>query len=155
MKSKTVRNRKAQASLEYLMTYGWAILIMTMAVIVLWQMGAFTPPTAPPGCTGFSQLRPLDWKASSTDNNIYLTLLNDAGVKVRLDQVNVTVLNIKCSQININREIRAGESYPVNVTSCAFPDYGNFYRADIVIVYTNLASDLNHNSIGECHGNVE
>jgi len=44
---------KAQSAMEYLMTYGWAILIMAVVLAALFQLGVFNPmtfaPKAPPG----------------------------------------------------------------------------------------------------------
>lgn len=33
---------KGQTAMEYLMTYGWAILIITVVIIALWSLGVFT-----------------------------------------------------------------------------------------------------------------
>jgi hypothetical protein len=163
MESK-ILNNKGQASLEYLMTYGWAILIMSVAVIVLWQMGAFTPPATPSGTTGFSQVYPVDQKASSIDGNITITLLNDAGVKVRLKEVNITMGQpVKnCghwpSTVGFTKDLHAGESYTVSISLSGCSSYitkGVYYRADTMIVYQNLASNIDHNSVGDCHGTVE
>ena len=48
--------KRAQSAMEYLMTYGWAILIITVVLVVLFSMGITNPlffaPKAPPGgCT--------------------------------------------------------------------------------------------------------
>jgi len=44
---------KAQSAMEYLMTYGWAILIISIVLAALFQLGVFNPmafaPKAPPG----------------------------------------------------------------------------------------------------------
>jgi len=42
---------KAQSALEYLMTYGWAIIIIAVVLVALVNLGVFTPspPTAIPG----------------------------------------------------------------------------------------------------------
>jgi len=44
---------KAQSAMEYLMTYGWAILIIAVVLAALFQLGIFNPmtfaPKAPPG----------------------------------------------------------------------------------------------------------
>ena len=44
-----IGNRKGQAALEYLMTYGWAILAVVVVLAVLWYLGIFTPK-APEMC---------------------------------------------------------------------------------------------------------
>jgi len=47
------RLHKAQSAMEYLMTYGWAILIIAVVLGALFQLGVFNPmtfaPKAPPG----------------------------------------------------------------------------------------------------------
>jgi len=44
---------KSQAAMEYLMTYGWAILIIALTLGVLYSLGIMNPknflPRAPPG----------------------------------------------------------------------------------------------------------
>ena len=37
---------KGQSALEYMMTYGWAILIIVIVAVVLYSMGIFSPKTA-------------------------------------------------------------------------------------------------------------
>ena len=52
---KTLRHAKSQSAMEYLMTYGWAILIIAVVLGVLFQLGVFsgsalTPKAAPGAC---------------------------------------------------------------------------------------------------------
>lgn len=155
LKSLGNRNRKGQAAVEYLTTYGWAILVTLVVGVALWQMGAFKPPSTPPGCTGFSQVTPIDHVADGSADRMGLTLTNEAGVKVKLNRIDVDIFGKTCSNSGINKELRAGQSYQVNVTSCTLPDTGNYYRAKITITYTNLVSGIKHKSVGECHGSVE
>jgi len=55
IKKKPLRkaSAKAQSAMEYLMTYGWAILIISVVLAALFQLGVFNPmtfaPKAPPG----------------------------------------------------------------------------------------------------------
>lgn len=143
-----------QTALEYIMTYGWAILIMAFAAVVLYQMGIFDLPT-PPGCTGFSQVGIMDWKAVSTEGALHLSISNDAGTRIRLVSVNASIFNNECAEEAINYDMRAGEIYSVNLTDCVLPGVGDYYKAYITVTYRNIASDLEHNSVGECHGPVE
>jgi len=52
-KSLRKASAKAQSAMEYLMTYGWAILIIAVVLAALFQLGVFNPmtfaPKAPPG----------------------------------------------------------------------------------------------------------
>ncbi|MGC8538465.1 MAG: hypothetical protein ACP5MK_01180, partial [Candidatus Micrarchaeia archaeon] len=48
-----MQSKKLQSAMEYLMTYGWAILIIAVVLGALYQLGVFSPytfaPKAPPG----------------------------------------------------------------------------------------------------------
>jgi hypothetical protein len=51
--------------------------------------------------------------------------------------------------------MRAGEAFQVIVPNCDFPEAGEYYKSEIIIVYRNVASGIDHNSVGECFGPVE
>jgi len=38
-----LKNKKAQTTMEYFMTYGWAIIIVIIVAIALFRLGVFTP----------------------------------------------------------------------------------------------------------------
>jgi hypothetical protein len=150
---------KGQSALEYMVNYGWMLLVVGLVALVLWQFGAFNPQNAPPGCTGFSQISPTDWKVDSADpaNLITLTLLNNAGTKIALTRVNVTFYNQMC-HVDLNQDLRAGQSFQVTVpNSCnmALPLQGEYFKADMTFYYTNIESGITHASAGECHGTTE
>lgn len=148
---------RGQISMEYVMTYGWMILIVMIVGIVLWQMGAFTPPSASKGCRGFSQITVLDWKASASDDKLQLTLTNEAGTRLRLDTVMGGIDSKTCNSVSPNTEIRPGRTYQANLTPCGISGskLGEYYRANITIVYRNIGSDIEHNSVGICWGGIE
>ncbi len=69
--------------MEYLMTYGWAILVVIIVGVVLWQMGIFNPSgAAAPGSSGFGSVRPQDWACSSADGTVDAQWVNGAGQKI-------------------------------------------------------------------------
>jgi hypothetical protein len=156
---------KGQSALEYMVTYGWMILVVSLIVVVLWQYGVFNPASTPPGCTGFSQISPTDWKVSHDDGNVItITLLNNAGTKITLNSLNVTFSNEMCSYApNPAVELRAGQStqltFPKGICSAAFinnfPGEKEYYKAEMTFDYKNIASDIDHLSAGECHGTTE
>ena len=45
------RNKKAQAAMEFLTTYGWAILILIIIIVALANLGVFKGPQTPNSCT--------------------------------------------------------------------------------------------------------
>lgn len=146
---------KGQAAIEYLVTYGWAILVMLVIGLVLWQMGIFDSQSTPPRCIGFSQIEPLGWKAASTGDFI-LVLTNEAGTKLKLTGVNMGIFGTSCTSDGTTEDLRPGEAITINVTGCTgMPGVGEYYRANITISYEHIASGIPHSSVGTCLGDVE
>ncbi len=52
-------SKKAQSALEYMMTYGWAILIIVIVAVILYSMGIFNPSSSVTATSsGFSPFTP-------------------------------------------------------------------------------------------------
>ncbi len=52
-------DKKAQSALEYMMTYGWAILIIVIVAVILYSMGIFNPSSSVTATSsGFSPFTP-------------------------------------------------------------------------------------------------
>ena len=166
-----LNSQRGQAALEYLMTYGWAILIVGFVGLILWQMGIFKITPSQPGYSGFSQVRPLDW-ALYSNGTLSLVLVNEAGTRVNISQHGViaSIFGDACCCSTppcmlpacppaSTVTLRAGETTKVdvdcsNVVSSRHIIAGEYYRAKINISYRNLVSGMDHRSIGECWGTV-
>ena len=79
--------KKGQGAMEYLMTYGWAILVVLIVGIVLWKTGLFG--TRATGQSGFDVLIPAEWKISNGVNQSTIIFRNVAGKT--LSSVSVTL----------------------------------------------------------------
>ncbi len=64
-------NKKAQAAMEFLMTYGWAILIVLIALAALFFLGVFNPRTTNT-CLVSAPFTCTDVKVSGTTLNLVL-----------------------------------------------------------------------------------
>ncbi len=101
-------NKKAQSAMEYLMTYGWAILIVIIVAAALYALGVFNPATfAGRTATGFTQIgTPSDWD---------LTVANNG-------QLKVTLANNKiASQVaikSITAALKGGSTLTYDTTNC-------------------------------------
>lgn len=86
-----MKNKKAQSAMEYLMTYGWAILIVIIVAAALYALGVFNPSTLTgKRSTGFPNLgAPTDWQYAGTTFTIVMT--NNAGKTVTISQAGSTV----------------------------------------------------------------
>jgi len=65
-----MKMKKGQGAMEYLMTYGWAILVVLIVGIVLWKTGLFG--TSATGQSGFDVLVPAEWKIANGVNNAFV-----------------------------------------------------------------------------------
>ena len=75
--------------MEYLMTYGWAILIVIVISAVLVYYGLFKPPVGK-SLSGFGSIMPLDMDYSAA-GIMKLYVENRAGDVVNVTRVDVTV----------------------------------------------------------------
>jgi len=66
--------RKGQTALEYLVTYGWAILAIVIIAAVLWYFGVFNPSkwTGARQCGGFSAFTCIDYTNTATNATVVL-----------------------------------------------------------------------------------
>ena len=81
--------KKLQAAMEYLMTYGWAILIIALALVVLSSLGVFNPNKfRPVGC-----FLPAPFSCQiggfTSGGKLNITLIQASGQQI-------TVTNVAC-----------------------------------------------------------
>lgn len=90
MKMKFLGNKKGQGAMEYLMTYGWAILVVMIVGVVLWQLGIFGGQGGANKATGFSGSKIGAIDASIKCNETFLTiqLTNQGGSTLSSIMVN-------------------------------------------------------------------
>ena len=110
---------KAQSALEYMMTYGWAVLIIVIVAVVLYSMGIFSPSSAVARTTtGFSPF------SSSA------TLCNSTGLTAKFG-----VLLSNSYDIAEIRSFTAKFEVGMNSTAAVTEkDIGNFTNGDIFAV---------------------
>ncbi len=87
---KMVTQRKAQAALEYLTTYGWAILGAIIAVGALMYFGFLNPSNLLPNrCDFGKQLECVDFKINTTGVNSQLSIIlrNNFGKPINITNV--------------------------------------------------------------------
>ena len=85
------KTRRSQSALEYMMTYGWAILIIVIVAVVLYSMGIFSPSSflSFSGITGLSGFQPAS-AACASNGQMIVKLSNSLGYQVSLFSINVT-----------------------------------------------------------------
>lgn len=140
---------KGQGAMEYLMTYGWAIMVVMIVGIVLWQLGVFKLGTSGTGTAGFAAVKPIDHTHSGGD--LQLVVMNAVG-----SSVNIAITSDPASNpvITTGGPIGGGDTMLVSVK--AIPNFCGVgidsYDVKLVINYTNLITGLNHSGKGRVWG---
>ncbi len=70
------RGKKAQAAMEFLTTYGWAILILLVAIVALASLGVFKGPRTPNVCIATAPIACTDVKVIG---NVYTAVMSASG----------------------------------------------------------------------------
>ncbi len=85
-----MRNGQAQSALEYMMTYGWAILIIVIVAAVLYSMGIFNPSSsASATVTGFAGLGSVQAKCLLS-GTLAISFGNNEGSLINITRINST-----------------------------------------------------------------
>ncbi|MFB6088880.1 MAG: hypothetical protein ABEK36_03830 [Candidatus Aenigmatarchaeota archaeon] len=135
-----MKNRKGQTAMEYLMTYGWAILIILVVGGVLYYYGVFSPSTlVGKSKTGFSSVDVVDYTLTASDDSLNLLLENRAGT-----DINITGIEVDGNSNAISPEITLGagdrtDSFVTATTTGLDVDSGDAYQLEgVVIQYERL-----------------
>ncbi len=90
MKTKRVSARKAQVAVDFMLSYGIAILIITLSLYVVFRIGIFNTQLVPIGCTSSSSAFICDTVSLSTSSNLTMVLSQNTN-----GQINIT--GVACS----------------------------------------------------------
>jgi hypothetical protein len=138
-------HKKAQAAMEFLMTYGWAILVVLAAIGALAYFGVLSPDRfLPEKCTLPSGIACLDHKYEA-GTGIQMSIQNGAGFD--MTGVSVSVNGTGCvGSDNSTAALTNGQKATFTI-SCT-PTSGKF-KGDVTVAYTNQATSMTHSKIGE------
>ncbi len=151
--------KKGQAAMEFLMTYGWAILAAIVAIGVLAYFGVFSPGKL----AGSSAIvnNPFYAKAwqVSTPGNISLELTNNGGDGLIISMINVSQTGsstpITCTNQTIAGILNPGTDKLVTIPCGASLTTGNSFAGNILIVYSKSGSSLNQTSTGTIRSSIQ
>ncbi len=130
--------RKAQSALEYMMTYGWAILIIVIVAAVLYSMGIFNP-SANTGttATGFSPFTVLAQNCGP--GGLQIQFGNNAGTPVTLTAASVgTQTGMSATgtlSLPTTTTVPNGGSFILNGTTAVKCTSAGRYSAGITLTY--------------------
>lgn len=142
------RKRKAQAAMEFLMTYGWAILVVLAAIGALAYFGVLSPDRfLPEKCTLPSGIACLDFTGSTSE--VVLIIQNSAGFDMNTISVyvNSTTADFTCTDEGADGTLTDGEKDKFTCSSLNLTS-GKF-KGSLTVDYINAQTDLQHSKVGE------
>ncbi len=146
--------RRGQSALEYLMTYGWVIIIILIAGGALYAMGILNPSTyTQKSCVGLDQLEYRE-HAFMDNGDFIIKIANGAGAKVNINRTRV-VIEGETETDSTDYAIDAGKSEIITVSGFSGFDEGERYIATVKFQFSTIDGIVDHEEIGECTGEVE
>ncbi len=140
-------SRKGQAAMEFLMTYGWAILAAIIAIGVLAYFGVFSPGKYVSGTAIVNApFYANAWKVSAA-SGITLELRNNGGETVNVSSAAIT----NClGTTNFVPQYQVNASQIVSFTLACNPSLsqGNAFKGDITVSYRKVGSGVDLQSTG-------
>ena len=142
--------KKAQAALEFIMTYGWAILVVLVAIGALAYFGVLSPDRFLPNkCTLQSGIACVDHKATSAAVDARIT--NSLGY----DLSSITVAAGSCGTSSSPATLSNGQSATYSITCTPALTVGSKYNAQFNITYTVTETGISHKNQGQITTRVE
>lgn len=160
-----MQQKKGQAAMEFLMTYGWAILAAIVAIGVLAYFGVFSPgKIAGSNAIVNNPFYAASWQVNTTTVN--LELLNNGGDTIKVFNVTVTgsgastgttcggtgYMNLTAPTISMDPGAQK-----LIMSNCAGTTLtaGNNFAGNIQIQYFKSGSLLNQTATGTIRAAIE
>jgi uncharacterized protein (UPF0333 family) len=145
-------HKRGQAAMEFLMTYGWAILVVLAAIAALAYFGVLSPDRfLPDKCTLPSGVACLDSKLASS-GGATVVIQNSLGFDV--SNVSVTLTGTGCTgSATTPATLNNGDQGTYSI-SCT-PTAGAKFKGTLDFSYINADTGLSHKLTGELIKKVE
>ena len=147
--SRNIHSARAQAALEFLMTYGWAVLVIIVVISGLAYFGVMNPKkqVSPAICLFSYGIACQDMHIGENSAEFFFT--NSLGIDVIVYNITVGSCSNTFSQLFQN-----GESRSFTIAPCTFGAAGDLVSGKIDIYY-NTTDGLEKFHQGSIKGVVE
>ncbi|MBE5728988.1 YncE family protein [Candidatus Parvarchaeota archaeon] len=137
------KNKRSQSALEYMMTYGWAILIIVIVAVVLYSMGIFSPSSflSFSGITGLSGFQPAS-AACASNGQMIVKLSNSLGYQVSINSINVTTSSGVSVTQPESATLNPGQTQEFIVFGICPKTSGSSFSDTITVAYTEPSQPI-------------
>lgn len=143
-------HKKGQAAMEFLMTYGWAILAAIIAIGVLAYFGVFSPGKYTTGSTVvnppfYANSWNVQADVAGAGSGIVLELRNNGGEDFEIQSVDVA----GCGTFSTPTTVATGalQAFTVDCGATVLVE-GDSFKGDITITYLKSGSTVELTSTG-------
>jgi len=153
-----INSSKGQAALEFLITYGWAIMIVLVAIGALTYVGLTNPSNLlPDKCTFGNGIVCQD--SQITTRNVSVSVINGMGKTMYAVGAAPDGFNAICSPSITIPLATLTPSTPTKIT-CTFtvadrPQLGQTKKYKLKITYKKTTTGFTQTSFGEVYGKVQ
>ncbi len=150
MKISKIFNNKAQAAMEFLMTYGWAILVVLAAIAALAYFGVLSPEKfLPEKCVLQPGIACVSHKAEPTQ--VTLVISNGLGRTITINNIDVG----GCSS-SFTESMQSGSDHTFVIGgACNNGAAKEKFKADITMSYTEKDTNLTKTAYGNLNTKIE
>lgn len=144
-KERLIFGKRSQAAMEFLMTYGWGILVVLAAIGALAYFGVLSPAKfVPESCqlSPTSGLSCMDFRATPT--SVHLLIMNSGGRDLVINNI---TYGPGC-ETTFDMSMPDGKQQLFNITGCSLGVPGRKTRQDILVTYTDVYSDFTKTASG-------
>ncbi len=158
---------KGQGAMEYLMTYGWALLVIVVVAAALFALGVLNPATyQQKRCNGLQYFQYMDQQLKSNDFTIQLRNSNQ---QIAINRVTFAggactadYMSIVDENGGTSNRIQSGKSFTISAeTNCTFTPSpalttGNSYTDKTITINYNITGGIPLlNDTASCVGTVQ
>ncbi len=145
---------RAQSALEYLTTYGWAIIIIAVVLSALYSLGVFNPASfISTTCVFPAEFGCVSAQLFSSTSNINITLQQATTSAITITAYGCNNSGTPTNMITSNTQVSIGGSFTFNVlcynngtTLVISP--GQVFRGYVLVNYTTLSTSFPHTATG-------
>ncbi|HLD15289.1 MAG TPA: hypothetical protein VJB94_01790 [Candidatus Nanoarchaeia archaeon] len=145
-----MNNKRGQAALEFLMTYGWAILVVLIAIGALAYFGVLNPKgILPKSCILAPGFNCDDFIVKSDGTGTFI-IRNGIGKSLVDYALVIESVNATCTLVDANGTTwKAGRQLNCNFVGLTTGTEGNSYSQDMVLWHKEEGAELLHRENGK------
>jgi hypothetical protein len=141
--------KKSQAAMEFLMTYGWALLVVLAAIGALAYFGVLKPQQfVPEQCVLVPGMACMDSRITPTGLDFIIS--NSLGRDIKI--LSISAGNCTASY---NQTLDNGDESRFTIPNCNNGEIGLKFKSDLTIIYVGKDTGLEKTILGTISGKVQ